>query len=420
MNHSQLTPQAEHTQFTYLPRETLMNHSQLTLVALISVLLWGFAALLAPVAFAESQQEKSANWAKAEAKIEEHLKSIDPKMRYAEIKSERLSKYLPELRVFRAFERRWNEPVLFLVNQEGVIAGLTHEKGEISSFLRARKNIRVETPEDACELAMFFAELRGKAPFGASWRYTGEQREGGWEVEIKLTVNRIGRTYMQPPSCQIDIDQQHLFSDMKVDVTPKRFRESGIALLPVAFAESQQEKDSKWAKAEAKIEEHLKGIDPKMHYAEIKSERLSKYLPELRVFRAFERRWEESVLFLVNQDGEITGLTDDPEKRDISSFLRARKKIQIKTPEDACEFAKFFAELKGEVPSDADFKYTGEKHEGGWEVVISTIPTEPGQSTIDPPSCRIDIDEQHLFRDMNDNVRPQLKRLRDLIKSQRP
>ena len=68
----------------------------------------GFVALVAPFALAQSQEKENANlWAKAEAKIEAHLKGIDPKMRYAEFKSERLSKYLPEYRVFVGFEREY-------------------------------------------------------------------------------------------------------------------------------------------------------------------------------------------------------------------------------------------------------------------------------------------------------------------------
>lgn len=180
-----------------------------------------------------------------------------------------------------------------------------------------------------------------------------------------------------------------------------------------------------WAKAEAKMEAHLKGIDPKMRYAEFKSERLSKYLPEFRVFVGFERNTiGQSSLFIVNKDGEITDL-DDNDWGGIAEFLRARK-IQVTTQEDASEFARFFAELqkaKSYVAllhintknftvfdkrfieyyygprADSDWKYTSEKREGGWKVKVEWV-GDLATSIILPPTYEMDIDEQGNFRDL--------------------
>lgn len=205
-------------------------------------------------------------------------------------------------------------------------------------------------------------------------------------------------------------------------------------LVPVAYAQPQPKESNKaWSKAEAKIEAHLKGIDPKMRYAEFKSERLSKHLPEFRVFVGFERnKIGESALFLVNQDGEITDLDDD-DLAGISKFLRARK-IQVKTPEDAIEFAKFFKELQGAQNyvaglyintkdftvfdkrfleynygkrAETDWKHTGEKREGGWKVTIAWV-GDLATSIVTPPSYEIDIDDNGRFRE--------LKEVRSLIK----
>jgi hypothetical protein len=201
-----------------------------------------------------------------------------------------------------------------------------------------------------------------------------------------------------------------------------------VALAPFAFAQSQEKENANvWAKAEAKIEAHLKGIDPKMRYAEFKSERLSKYLPEYRVFVGFERNTiGETALFLVNQDAETTDLDDD-DRAGISKFLRARM-IQVKTPEDAVEFAKFFKELKGAQSyvaslyintkgftvfdkryieyyygerADTDWKYTSEKREGGWKVSVTYV-GNPDASIIVPPRYEIEVDEKGNFREMSE------------------
>ena len=198
-----------------------------------------------------------------------------------------------------------------------------------------------------------------------------------------------------------------------------------LTFLPtIAFAQPQpKESANEWAQAEAKIEAHLKGIDPKMRYAEFKSERLSKHLPEFRVFVGFERnKVGESELFLVNQEAEITDMDDD-DREGISKFLRARK-IQVKTPEDAIEFAKFFEELqeaknyvaglyintKGFTVFDKryiehyygkteNWEFASEKRERGWKVSVNWVGDLEASIRI-PPTYEIDIDEQGNFRDL--------------------
>lgn len=200
-----------------------------------------------------------------------------------------------------------------------------------------------------------------------------------------------------------------------------------LAILPsIAFAQPDGNEGAKvWAKAEAKIEEHLKGIDPKMRYAEFKSERLSKYLPEFRVFVAFELNTiGDKELFLVNQNAEITNL-DASGSSDISQFLRTRK-IKVETREDAIEFVKFFNELgsadwdisslynntKGLTVFDkkfiqnfygpeSDWKHTSEKRQGGWKVKV-TYAGDTLASIITPPIFEVDIDEDGKFRELRE------------------
>src|SRR5712664_688842 len=69
------------------------------------ILIAGFVALVPLLAIGQPGPEESTNtWAKAEAAIEGYLKGIDPKMRFAEFRSERLRKYLPDFHVFVRFD----------------------------------------------------------------------------------------------------------------------------------------------------------------------------------------------------------------------------------------------------------------------------------------------------------------------------
>lgn len=207
-------------------------------------------------------------------------------------------------------------------------------------------------------------------------------------------------------------------------------------LTKVAFAQPQQmERSNVWAQAEAKIEAHLKSLDPKVHSVEIKSERLKKFLPDFRVFVRFERdRVERTGLILINQDGVFTDLGDenwhgDPGTRylrvpRLNGFVRDRK-IQAKSQEDAVEFTRFFEELQGapghvaslnvnaknppafafekltieiEGPG-AEWIYTSMKREGGWKVTAQ-YSGDPSASIMTPPTYDLDVDEQGYFRDL--------------------
>lgn len=164
-------------------------------------------------------------------------------------------------------------------------------------------------------------------------------------------------------------------------------------------ASQQKENTNVWAQAEAKIEAHLRGIDPKMRYEEVKSERLSKYLPEFRVFRGLERNTiGQSSLFVVNKNGEIKDFDND-DRQAIAGFMRARK-IQVKNQEDAIALVQFFEELQGDTGyHNTSWKFTGEKKEGGWKVKITYV-GDLDASIIMPPNYEMDIDEQGNFLDL--------------------
>lgn len=171
-----------------------------------------------------------------------------------------------------------------------------------------------------------------------------------------------------------------------------------LAFLPlVAFAQPQQTEDAKvLAQAEAKIATHLKSIDPKMRYTEFKSERLSKYLPDCRVFRGLERnKIGQLSLFILSKDGEIRDFADEDQGA-IAGFLRTRE-VKVKSESDATEFVKFFEELQGNTGRhDEDWKYTAEKQKLAWKLKIEWV-GDSKTSIIMPPDYEVEIDEQGNF-----------------------
>jgi hypothetical protein len=210
----------------------------------------------------------------------------------------------------------------------------------------------------------------------------------------------------------------------------------------IAFAQSPEKENlDVWAQAEAKIQTHLQGIAPKMRSVHLKSERLTKYLPEFRAFGGFDQKGEGVPrLLLVNQDAEITDLADENWQGEanakylrvprVTEFLRARK-IKVKTREDAIEFVKFVEGLQG-APSyvatldvntedltgfdrlfvegqyspRANWKYSSEKQEQGWKVTVNWVGNQ-ATSILSPPIYEMEIDEHGNFRDLKryDSVR---------------
>lgn len=208
------------------------------LIIITFAFLAGFVASAAPLAIAQSpKQEIADSWSKAqaeaEAKIEAHLKAIDPKMRYAEFKSERLRRHLPDYRLFVGLERNtFGEPSLFLVNvnQGAEITDLDDDDlAGISTFLRARK-IQVKTPEAAIEfvklveelnfaqgyIADFYRNTKAFAVFDTccgrseDWKYGSEKREGGWKVTIRWGGD-LATSIVIPPLYEIDVDDEGIF-----------------------------------------------------------------------------------------------------------------------------------------------------------------------------------------------------------------
>ena len=180
-----------------------------------------------------------------------HLKLIDPNMRSAIFASALLRKYLPDFRVYVRFDRHMGgETRIFLVNRRGEITPLPNEEwrrkdGEkywrspqVAEFI-GRQKIKVQSAEEAVEVAKLFEEVQGAANYVAflnintkdfkvfdkafieeqfgprtHWKYSGEKRNEGWSVKVEY----VGPQPVQiekPPVYEIDLDAQQIFHDLR-------------------------------------------------------------------------------------------------------------------------------------------------------------------------------------------------------------
>jgi hypothetical protein len=186
----------------------------------------------------------------------EHLKRIDPNMRSAEFKSHLLRKHMPDLRLFVRFDRHMSgETRLFFVNRSGEITGLPEEEwrgnpaeqcfrvARIAEFLRLRQ-IPVRSTDDALEFAKLFEEVQGAANYAAflkintqdftvfdkafienhygpriHWKYIAAKSTNGWTVKVEYVGPPA--SIQQPPTYEIEVDEQQMFRDLRRYPYPK-------------------------------------------------------------------------------------------------------------------------------------------------------------------------------------------------------
>jgi hypothetical protein len=197
-----------------------------------------------------SESEATNEWTKADAAAAAHLKQIDPNMRSAILASDLLRRYLPDFRVYVRFDRHMGgETRIFLVNRSGEITPLPNEEwtrkdGEkfsrspqVAEFIRQRK-IKVQSAEEAVEVAKLFEEVQGAANYVAflnintkdfkifdkafiesqfgprtDWKYSGKKRHEGWSVKVEYVGPPA--SIMQPPVYEIDLDGEQTFRDLR-------------------------------------------------------------------------------------------------------------------------------------------------------------------------------------------------------------
>jgi hypothetical protein len=191
-----------------------------------------------------------------------------------------------------------------------------------------------------------------------------------------------------------------------------------------------------WAAAEQKFVDHFKKLDPGLHYAEVRSVRLRKFLPDWRVMvRTNGHLVGRSNLFLLNRNGEVSDLGEavwmgDPDgkvfrvKR-VNEFVKQRA-IRVKSADDAVEIAKLIEEIAGAAdyvdflkinthdftvfdrqfmarhggasPDSPDYKYTAVPVEGGWGVIVDYV--GPPASIPAPPLYEIDLNKDKELMDL--------------------
>ena len=203
-----------------------------------------------------ASKEGTNDWARAEAAIAEHLKRIDPNMHSGEFKSHLLRKHLPDVRLFVRFDRHMSgETRLFFVNKSGKVTPLPEEEwrgnvdeqcfrvARVVEFLKQRK-MPVQSADEALEFAKLFEEIQGAANYVAflkintkdftvfdkafiegqfgprtHWKYSSSARTNGWTVKVEYVGPPA--SIMQPPTYEIDVDEQKLFRDLRRYPYPK-------------------------------------------------------------------------------------------------------------------------------------------------------------------------------------------------------
>jgi len=208
-----------------------------------------------------------------------------------------------------------------------------------------------------------------------------------------------------------------------------------IALSAAAAADDAVTNDAKmWDEAEAKFKEYCKSIDPDLHYAIVRSERLEKLLPGFRVYVpiADVHLIGKSDLFLVDRQGKVSDLGeavwtgDNPSKsfqvKKIAAFLKLRR-IKVANADDAIEVAKLFEELvqapgyvsflrdntnhftvfdkrfiERSYGPRSDYQYSATPRDGGWRVKVDYV--GPPAMIQAPPKYEIDLDERQRFSDL--------------------
>ena len=210
-----------------------------------------FSVASPPATGQSTAKEETNEWAKADAAITDHLKQIDPNMRSAIFASALLRKYLPDFRLYVRFDRHMGgETRIFLVSRHAEITPLPNEEwrkndaekfarsSQVAEFIRQRK-IKVQSPEEAVEVAKLFEEVQGAANYVAflnintknfkvfdkafieeqfgprtHWKYSAEKRKEGWSVKVEY-VRPQPVSIEKPPVYEIDLDEQQIFNDLR-------------------------------------------------------------------------------------------------------------------------------------------------------------------------------------------------------------
>ena len=204
-----------------------------------------------------------------------------------------------------------------------------------------------------------------------------------------------------------------------------------------ALSELPADEDEKaWADAEQQFIEYFKQLDPGLHYAEVRSNRLRNFLTDWRVMvRTDGHVVGRSNLFMLRRNGDVVDLgeavwTGDADgkvfqvKR-VNEFVKQRA-IRVKTGDEAVEIAKLIEEIAGaadyvgflkinskdftrfdkqflahhaDSSSDSpDYKYTAVPVDTGWSVIVDYV--GPPASIPAPPLYEIELNKNKEFVDL--------------------
>jgi hypothetical protein len=215
---------------------------------------------------------------------------------------------------------------------------------------------------------------------------------------------------------------------------------AALAGAPFA-ARSEPAQPDAWAAAEQTFKEYIAPIlqtarqrhgDPEIQAAEYRSDRLRKYLPDVRVHVRTGPYDGASKLFILSKDGKILDLGDGTWRGDaagnrvpeVTRYVKGRK-VPVRNAEEAIEAARLTEEIQG-APNyvgflqintagfkvfdehfishfygkQQDWKYSAEARGMRW--IVRREYTGPPAMIQQPPVYEITVDDQKLFEDMRD------------------
>ena len=219
--------------------------------------------LLCLIALGQHTQEKKDvdPWAEAEASFAEHVAPLlrrlqdrfnDPRIQYAEFKSELLKKYLPDYRIYAndGMSHLIGTTRVFILDRKRNIVDLgdTTWTGDnavqafrvqcITDFVKAQ-GVKIENADGAVEVAKLIEEIQSASHYVSflrintknytvfdkrfitwhygprtDWAYSATKRDGGWTVKVEYVGPPA--SIMAPPTYEIDVNKQQVFSDIRM------------------------------------------------------------------------------------------------------------------------------------------------------------------------------------------------------------
>jgi hypothetical protein len=206
----------------------------------------------------EAKDAAAEEWAEAERTFVRFVTPIleearerlkDPRIQWAQVTNDLFRKYLPDARVYVRDGAYSGDTKIWVVTRAGKITDLgegvwTGADGndwagveKVSAYLKGR-NIKVQTAEEAVEVARLVEALQGSPSFVGmlrlntkdytvfderfltwmygskdDWKYAAAKKGGGWEVKVEYVGPPAA--VQKPPVYEMVLDEEKRFVDLR-------------------------------------------------------------------------------------------------------------------------------------------------------------------------------------------------------------